>query len=57
MNNQVQGLVDGLEQYIAELEFRERLGSEGKRVVDEFSWEKMIDAYERVLVEESQATR
>jgi glycosyltransferase involved in cell wall biosynthesis len=30
-------------------ETRERLGEAGKRVAHQFSWDSMVDAYERVL--------
>lgn len=45
----VAGLSDGLRRLTGDADLRERLGAAAVNVVDRFSWEAMVDAYEDVL--------
>ena len=45
-----QGLADGIGRMINNPDEREKLGCAGKSVVDEFSWESMVDRYETILL-------
>ncbi len=47
-NNQ-SSLASGMWRLIECSETRERLGQAGKQVIDQFDWESMVDAYQRVL--------
>ena len=48
--NEVVGLSDGIRRLIADDELRERIGAAGQKVVERFAWDKMVDAYESVLL-------
>lgn len=45
----VKGIVEGLRRWMEDREERERLALEGRSVVEQFSWSKMVDAYEAAL--------
>ncbi|NND98713.1 MAG: glycosyltransferase family 4 protein [Pirellulaceae bacterium] len=45
------GLASGVRRMIEDTQLRERLGHEGRKVIDRFCWQKMIESYERVLRE------
>ena len=44
-------LAEGIQRLIEDVDLRERLGQSGRDVVRNFSWDAMVDAYERVLTE------
>jgi glycosyltransferase involved in cell wall biosynthesis len=45
----VDGLAEGMTRLIKDRAERERLGREGKSVVEQFKWETMVDRYEAIL--------
>ncbi len=49
VQNDVSALASGMLRMIQQPESRERFGQAGKAIVDQFSWEAMVDAYEQVL--------
>ena len=53
--NNTEALAAGIRRLVNEVDFREQLGRAGKSVVQRFSWETMVDAYEQVLCDASGA--
>lgn len=51
VKNSISGLADGMQRMIVDADLRERLGEQGKSVVQRFHWDAMVDAYEAVLQE------
>lgn len=49
VRNSEDELAAGIRRLIVEPELRETIGQEGRKVSQDFSWEKMVDAYEAVL--------
>lgn len=45
----IDGLASGITRMIENSKYREKLGLAGQQVTSQFSWEKMVDSYERVL--------
>ncbi len=55
-DNSVDGLAHGLRKLIRDEPLRERIGQAGMDVVDRFTWESMVDQYERVLNQAANAS-
>ena len=49
VENTVAGLAEGMRELILDEKLREQLASNAKEIVQLFSWDKMVDAYEDVL--------
>jgi glycosyltransferase involved in cell wall biosynthesis len=47
--NQVSALAGGLCTLVQDAERRERIGQAGKKVIERFGWDAMVDAYEEIL--------
>jgi glycosyltransferase involved in cell wall biosynthesis len=47
--NEIDALRGGMHRMIHQSEYRERLGQAGRRVTEQFSWERMVDRYEELL--------
>lgn len=45
----IEGLTEGIRRWIEAPDERERIGLVGPGVIDEFGWERMVDAYETLL--------
>ncbi len=51
VRNSVEELATGINRLINEDELRETIGQTGREVIQKFSWDKMVDAYETLLSE------
>ena len=49
VESSIEGLAAGMSRLVENAEEREKLGRAGKSVVEQFSWEKMVDRYEAIL--------
>jgi glycosyltransferase involved in cell wall biosynthesis len=47
--NEIDALREGMQRMMHEREYREQLGRAGRRVTEQFSWERMVDRYEELM--------
>jgi glycosyltransferase involved in cell wall biosynthesis len=47
--DQIDALSEGMHRMMHQSEYREQLGQAGRRVTEQFSWQRMVDRYEELL--------
>jgi glycosyltransferase involved in cell wall biosynthesis len=47
--NEIDALSEGMQRMMHQSEFREQLGQAGRRVTEQFSWDRMVDRYEELM--------
>ncbi len=47
--NEIDALREGMQRMMHQSAYREQLGQAGRRVTEQFSWERMVDRYEELL--------